>query len=230
MAVGSSLTDAQEARLGIVWADLMSTTGSRAAMVAFLSEINDAITGVVPAGSISTAELADLAVTAAKLGPLAVETAKIDDLAVTNAKLAAVVAAALTRQVSKSIVAADVAALGAVLNGQIDFDAALPAGAVPKGCWIEKGTDWSGGAIGTMTASIGIAGGDVDRYTTPGNIFTGAGAGNLFAAGVAFDGTEAFHPEGAVTPSVNFVATGANLDQLAAGDLIAHFAYSVPIV
>lgn len=40
------------------------------------------------AGSIGTAELADLAVTAAKLGALAVETAKIDALAVTPSELA----------------------------------------------------------------------------------------------------------------------------------------------
>lgn len=160
----------------------------------------------------------------------AVTTAKITDDNVTAAKLWNAGLAAVPTHVSKSIVAADVAALGAVLQGQIDFDAALPAGAVLVAAWIEKGTDWSGGAIATMTASLGISGGDVDRYTTPGNIFTGAGAGNLSPAGVLFDGTNSPVPEGAVTPAVDFVATVANLDQLAAGDLIAHLAYCVPLV
>ncbi len=46
----------------------------------------------LPAGEINTAELADVAVTAAKLATDAVETAKIKDLAVTNDKLAGSIA------------------------------------------------------------------------------------------------------------------------------------------
>ncbi len=130
--------------------------------------------------------------------------------------------------VEKVVTTAEVVALGAVLNGQVDFASVLPAGGVLKGAWIEKGVDWAGGAIATMTASIGISGGDVDRYTTAEDIFTGAGAGNLFAAGVAFDGTEAFHPEGAVTVAINFTSTVANLDQLTAGGLTAKIVYVIP--
>lgn len=51
--------------------------------------IQDMETGILPEGSVGTAELADSAVTAAKLAANAVEEAKIKDGAVASAKLAA---------------------------------------------------------------------------------------------------------------------------------------------
>lgn len=130
--------------------------------------------------------------------------------------------------VSKVVGFAEVAALGAVANGQVDFAAAIPAGAIPVGAWIAKGTDFSGGTLAAVTASLGLASGDVDRYTTPEDVFTGAGAGNLFAGGVAFIGVESMHPEGAITPSVNFVCTTDTCDGATAGSLTAYLAYTVP--
>lgn len=61
-------------------------------------------------GSISTAELADLAVTEAKLGALAVATAKLDALAVTEAKIAL---ASLTGLVAALV--ADINVIGGLL-------------------------------------------------------------------------------------------------------------------
>ena len=130
--------------------------------------------------------------------------------------------------VSKQVTNVEIAALGAVANGQIAFGAAIPAGAVPCGGWIVRVTDVSGGAIDSATASLGLNGGDEDRYTTAENVFTGAGAGTQFAAGVAFDGTEAKHAEGAITPAVNIVVTTGTADACTAGDMTAYFSYIVP--
>jgi len=146
----------------------------------------------------------------------------------TLAASGAVTIASAPTIVSKVVGFADVAALGAVANGQVDFAAAIPAGAIPVGAWIAKGTDFSGGTLSAVTASVGIGSGDVDRYTTAEDVFTGAGAGNLFAGGVAFNGTEAMHPEGAITPSVNFVCTTDTCDGATAGSLTAYLAYVVP--
>lgn len=130
--------------------------------------------------------------------------------------------------VSKQVTNVEIAALGAVANGQIAFGAAIPAGAVPCGGWIVRVTDVSGGAIDSATASLGLNGGDEDRYTTAETVFTGAGAGTQFAAGVAFDGTEAKHAEGAITPAVNIVVTTGTADACTAGDMTAYFSYIVP--
>ena len=133
------------------------------------------------------------------------------------------------RVVEVVITATEVAALGAVANGQVDFSAVLPVGALVTGAWIEKGTDFSGGAIATMTASIGVAAGvDVDRFTVLGDVFTGAGAGNLNGPGARFDGTETPIVEGAILPSVNFIATVATMDACTAGSLTAKLTYTIP--
>lgn len=67
---------------------LGSADNVQAALEALFDEIRESQAGVVLDGSIGTAKLEDLAVTAAKLSELAVTTEKIYGLAVTTAKLA----------------------------------------------------------------------------------------------------------------------------------------------
>lgn len=122
---------------------------------------------------------------------------------------------------------ADLAALGAVANGQVDV-AVLPAGAYVLAAYERTRTDFSGGAVSAMTVSLGLDAGDVDRYTRPESCFTGVGAANLTAAGVAFDGTNSAAPDGGSTVAANFVATGDTMDNVAAGSLICRVVYTVP--
>jgi hypothetical protein len=120
--------------------------------------------------------------------------------------------------VSKAFTYATVAALGAVASGSIDFDAALPAGAMVIAAGInvtaifDNVTDTA-----SATADLGIASGDTDAFVDGASLDAVAKVGS--PAGVAM-GTLV----GAVTPSI-LVDPDVNCDTITKGSAVAYVSY-----
>lgn len=170
------------------------------------------LTGASGSG-IGTAEIDDLAVTAAKLGASAVETAKINDLAVTTGKIAndAVTDAKLGPTALKTqkyqYDFADLGGAAGAITLTDDADAAqqIPDNAVIVNAWVENLTAASE-ASGSPTIALG--------YTANTDAFLGATAfDNAAFSGVAVTAAANDLPL-KTTAAVSVLATiaDANLD------------------
>lgn len=119
--------------------------------------------------------------------------------------------------VSKAFGFADVAALGAVANGNIDFAAALPAGAIVVGAGIN------------CTAAFDNAG---DSASCTGAVGIKTGTGAEFSTAVALDavakvgatGAKTGALVGAITPTI-LVDPTVNCDTITKGAAVAYVAY-----
>jgi len=120
--------------------------------------------------------------------------------------------------VSKSFDFNDVAALGGVVSGSIDFAAALPAGACVVGCDIDVTAIFdNAGDTASGTADIGISGGDTD-------IWVDGAALDAVAHLAAPLGVQPYGFVGAVTPSV-LVTFDVNCDTITKGAAVATVKY-----
>lgn len=119
--------------------------------------------------------------------------------------------------VSKAFAAADVAALGAVASGSIDFAAALPAGAmiIAAGVNVTAAFD-NAGDTASVTIALGVSGGDTDGFMVAGAADTVC---KLGTAGVLNGGLV-----GAVTPSI-LVDPDVNCNTITKGAAVAYVAY-----
>jgi hypothetical protein len=120
--------------------------------------------------------------------------------------------------VSKAFDHTDVAALGAVADGYIDFAAALPAGAVVigAGCNVTAVFD-NAGDTADVALDIGIKSGDADAFVDGASLDAVAKVGSPAGAGL---GTLV----GAVTPSL-FVNPTVNCDTITKGGAVAYLIY-----
>jgi hypothetical protein len=115
---------------------------------------------------------------------------------------------------------AEVAALGEVASGSIDFDAALPANAVVLGAGINVTAIFdNAGDSATVTADLGISGGDTDAFCDGLSLNAVAEVGS--PAGVAVGALV-----GAVTPSI-LVAPDVDCDTITKGAAVAYVIYAL---
>lgn len=122
--------------------------------------------------------------------------------------------------VTKAIGFADVVALGAVASGSIDFDDALPAGAVVVGGGINVTAAFDNvGDSASVTADLGIASGDTDAFCDGMSLDAIAKVGSPAGVGM---GTLV----GAVTPSV-LVDPDVDCDTLTKGAAVAYVLYTL---
>jgi len=122
--------------------------------------------------------------------------------------------------VSKAFGFADVAALGAVASGSIDFDDALPAGAVVIGAGVNVTALFDNvGNTASVSADLGIAGGDTDAFCDGVSLDAVASVGSPAGIGM---GTLV----GAVTPSV-LVDPDVDCDEITKGAAVAYVIYTL---
>lgn len=95
----------------------------------------------------------------------------------------------------------------------------FPANAILIAGFIELDTDFSGGSVSALTASIGDTA-NADELAAAVNVFTGAGAGLKAGVPTAHVG---FVP--AYAPVVDFTATADNVVNLDAGSCVVHLFY-----
>lgn len=119
---------------------------------------------------------------------------------------------ARAKKLTKQITHADLT--DADTQQQIDFDSALPAGALVVGAYAQVTTAMSGGSVSACTADLGIKSGDTDCFLDAVNIFTGAPSKASVPRGVAVPGHH-----GGGTPTIIVDSTGDNLVNLDAGDV-----------
>lgn len=123
-----------------------------------------------------------------------------------------------TKVAYKSFDYTDVAALGAVASGSIDFDAALPAGAVVVGGGINVTAIFdNAGDTASVVADLGIASGDTDAFCDGMSLDAVAKVGSPAGVGM---GTLV----GAVTPSI-LVDPDVNCDTITKGAAVAYVLY-----
>jgi len=128
-----------------------------------------------------------------------------------------VTTAARIKTVSKSFSFTDVAALGAVASGSIDFDAALPAGAIVVGAGVDVTAVFDNvGNSASVTIALGVKDGDTDGFMVAGAADT---INKLGTAGVLNGGLV-----GAVTPSI-LVDPSVNCDTITKGTAVAYVTY-----
>lgn len=122
--------------------------------------------------------------------------------------------------VSKAVTQAAIAALGASTTGTIDFDAALPAGAVvlASGFNVTAIVD-NAGDTADVTADLGIKSGDVDRFIDGASL--DAVAKVSVPAGAAPTGLV-----GAITPMIT-IDSSVNLSTITKGGFTAYLQYAV---
>jgi len=132
-------------------------------------KIDNAITGVVDAGSISTAELANSAVTSTKIATGAVEAAKITTGAVTSTKIA-------TGAVETAKITADAVTTAKIADGNITT-AKLTNSAVTFAKTAIKAIS---GTVTTANTAVGVAHG---LGSTPTAVFQGTGDAYVTAWG-----------------------------------------------
>lgn len=105
----------------------------------------------------------------------------------------------------------------AATTGNVDFKG-IPEGSIIHGAFFRLITEFSGGSVSAITASIGSTGSPA-AYATAANVFTGAGA-PLTKAGVSLaPGTFLATPTGTGTLRVQFLSTSDNVGSLTAGQL-----------
>ena len=139
------------------------------------------------------------------------------ETAITALQAADTATAARIKTVSKAFGFADVAALGAVASGSIDFAAALPAGAIVIGAGVNVTAVFDNvGNTASMTVALGVSGGDTDGFMVAGNADT---VTKLGTAGVLNGGLV-----GAVTPSI-LVDPDVNCDTITKGAAVAYISY-----
>lgn len=121
--------------------------------------------------------------------------------------------------VSKAFGFAEVAALGAVASGSIDFDEDLPAGAVVLGAGVNVTAAFdNAGDSASCTIALGVKSGDTDGFVTAGNA---NGATKLGTAGALLGGLV-----GAVRPSI-LVDPDVNCDTITKGAAVAYVIYTL---
>jgi len=121
------------------------------------------------------------------------------------------------KTVSKAFGFADVAALGAVANGNIDFAAALPAGAIVIGCGVDVTAVFDNvGNSASCTIAVGIKSGTGAEFMTAGAADTVCKIGT---AGVLNGGLV-----GAVTPTI-LVTPTVNCNTITKGTAVAYITY-----
>jgi hypothetical protein len=112
----------------------------------------------------------------------------------------------------------DVAALGGVASGSIDFAANLPNGAIPVGAGISVTAVFDNvGNTASMTSAIGVKSGDTDGYMVAGSCDAVAKIGS---PGVLLGGLCV----GTVTPSI-LVDPDVNCDTITKGTAVAYVTY-----
>jgi len=122
---------------------------------------------------------------------------------------------------SKAIGFAEVAALGAVTDGSIDFDAALPAGAVRLATYLDVTAIFDNvGDTASLTADVGQSGGDTDGWIDGGSL-------NAVAKVASPVGVLPPNMEGGQTPSV-LVHSDVNCDTITKGAMVAYVKYLKP--
>jgi hypothetical protein len=125
--------------------------------------------------------------------------------------------AARIKTVSKSFSFTDVAALGAVASGSIDFAAALPAGAMVIAAGVDVTAVFDNvGNTASCTIALGVSGGDTDGFMVAGNADTVC---KLGTAGVLNGGLV-----GAVTPSI-LVDPDVACNTITKGTAVAYVTY-----
>ena len=97
----------------------------------------------------------------------------------------------------------------------------FPANAVIIAGWIEVVTDFSGGTVGTATASVGDTAQPAELAADV-NVFTGAGAGHKEGEPTLIS---AFGHKAAYAPGVRLTVTGDNVINCSAGALVLHILY-----
>lgn len=121
---------------------------------------------------------------------------------------------------TKPVGFADLVALGAVLSGSIDFDAALPAGAMVLGYGVNVTAIFDNvGDTASGTFDLGISAGDTDVWVDGGSLDAVAKVSTPTGTGASL--------VGAVTPAIAF-AFDVNFDTLTKGALVAYIAYTEP--
>lgn len=111
-------------------------------------------------------------------------------------------------------------ALSAGLTQALSLNTAFPASTFPENvqvgeAYIKHITDFSGTGITALDVELGDAADD-DELLTSTSVFTGVGASYIDTTAAA---AYAMHVESAYVPLLTLTATGANLDQLSAGQL-----------
>lgn len=118
----------------------------------------------------------------------------------------------------------DIVALGAVTSGQVklrvgsganDSTFIFPAGSKVLGVFVKHSVAFTGtGPLSALTISLGISGGTTTFFTATFDIFQAVAATTVQETAMFKMGQAT-----ALTPAVNFVATGGNLNVLTAGSV-----------
>jgi len=133
-------------------------------------------------------------------------------------------AAGVVTTVSKTVAYTD---LGASGDETVNFDAALPSGAIVLDAYASLGAEFAGGSISACTAKFGFSSNDDSLFTSL-NVFTGAGTGEKdVTLGVKLDGTNTHRASG-LTPQVRLEAAGDTFDNATAGSIDLYVTYVVP--
>lgn len=115
-----------------------------------------------------------------------------------------------------TVVVADLTA--SAVSQSFDIGAAMPAGAIIMGTWVDVATTFTGGGASTTTVDVGVKAGTLDLLINGGDVFTATGRISTPI------GAQPCGHYGAFTPTIK-VISDVNVDTLTTGSLEVEIIY-----